>query len=86
MISVNSIPIYIQFIIFDNKILNDSQKEIKLKLMYDDLKQIIYTEKYRLLQNFKIIDRFEPSITSINEKKTAAFISDIQLYPSSLSR
>ena len=45
--------------------------------MYGDLKQVIEEEKDFLPSQFKIIDRCEPSITSIDEKKQLRMV---QLY------
>jgi hypothetical protein len=57
----------IEFIIFNqNEIITNTDKKIKDKLINNDLSQIL-SLAIKDLQNYKILDRMEPSISSIDE-------------------
>jgi hypothetical protein len=57
----------IEFIIFNqNEIITKTDKKIKDKLINNDLSQIL-SLAIKDLQNYKILDRMEPSISSIDE-------------------
>ncbi len=57
----------IEFIIFNqNEIITKTDKKIKDKLITDDLLQIL-SFAIKDLQNYKILDCIEPSISSIDE-------------------
>lgn len=57
----------IEFIIFDpQKIITEEKKNFKDKLINDDLLKIL-SFAIEDLENYKILDRMEPSISSIDE-------------------
>ena len=57
----------IKFIIFDpQKIITEEKKNFKDKLINDDLLKIL-SFAIEDLENYKILDRMEPSISSIDE-------------------
>jgi len=57
----------IEFIIFDpQKIITEENKNFKDKLINDDLLKIL-SFAIEDLENYKILDRMEPSISSIDE-------------------
>ena len=60
---------HIKFVIFDeNKDLTNKQKKLRMKLIEFDMRKIL---EYAIsdLNEYKILDRTEPAISSIDEKK-----------------
>jgi hypothetical protein len=64
-----NLPFNIKFVIFDeNNDLTRDQKGIRIKLVDNDIEKIL---KYAIstLNEYKFLDRVEPAISSIDEKK-----------------
>lgn len=64
-----SIPFRVKFTIFDeSKNMTVKQKNIRKKLICEDLEDILYCV-FRQDDKYKVLDRAEPSISSIDENK-----------------
>ena len=78
----------IEFIIFDpQKIITKKNQDFKDKLINDDLLKIL-SFAIEDLENYKILDRMEPSISSIDENIPNDFFKpiDITLFKNGLKK